>query len=415
MAAALAAATDILDALAGIGDDEMPAGGQMRMLAAGQRGVALLWLGELEEAWKWLSATQAETKQTGLELAELNAVGHRALLMAAQGQVQTAHPLAAAALDLAARRGWTMLAQNVPTYLALALVHLLRGDRSQAQQMVGLRWRPNRWTARRSRCGLCDSFSGNLMSARGQPDAARTALASARPDGTAHESPILRRWQKRARVEVELAAGDPKAALAVVSGADGQVRGVEGRLLAARAHLDLEEPHAAEELLAPAREQVTLPSADPDLAVEAWTLTALAADRMFTEQAATQALNHALSLAERDGIRQPFLDNADPRLHVLLRRHEQAVADSSGLAAELLGTMDRTHRSRPADPLAQPLTAREITVLWALATMASNAEIAEDLVVTVNTVKAHTRALYHKLGVSNRREAVRRARDVGLI
>ena len=42
-------------------------------------------------------------------------------------------------------------------------------------------------------------------------------------------------------------------------------------------------------------------------------------------------------------------------------------------------------------------------------------EIASDLYVSVNTVKAHLRSMYRKLGVSNRREAVERARTVGLL
>lgn len=415
MGAALAAACDVLDGLAGIGDDEMPAGAQMRMLAAGQRGVALLWLDELDEAEKWLSATQEEAGQAGLELAELNAVGHRALLKATQGHLQAAHSLAIAALDLAERRGWTMVAQNVPTYLALALVHLLRGDRDEAQHMVGLGLAAQQVDGEQVPLRALRLVQSRLMAARGQTDAARTALATISRERTDHEPPILRRWHEQARVEVELAAGDPKAALSAVGGANGQAGDVKGRLLAARAHLDLEEPLAAEKLLAPAREQVNLPGFDPDLAVEAWTLTALAADRLFTERLATQAMGHALALAAPDGIRQPFLAQAGTRLQVLLRRHRHDGAESSALAAELLDTMDRTQSTQPTDKLAPPLTARETTILSALATMQSNAEIAEDLVVTVNTVKAHTRSLYHKLGVANRREAVRRARESGLI
>jgi LuxR family maltose regulon positive regulatory protein len=47
--------------------------------------------------------------------------------------------------------------------------------------------------------------------------------------------------------------------------------------------------------------------------------------------------------------------------------------------------------------------------------MKSNAEIAEEYFVSVNTVKAHLKSLYRKLDVDSRRAAVHRARDLGLL
>jgi LuxR family transcriptional regulator, maltose regulon positive regulatory protein len=66
-------------------------------------------------------------------------------------------------------------------------------------------------------------------------------------------------------------------------------------------------------------------------------------------------------------------------------------------------------------PLAfgQRLTEREATILRLLATELSKREIANELFVSVNTVKTHTRAIYRKLGVSSRRDATRRARELG--
>ena len=53
-------------------------------------------------------------------------------------------------------------------------------------------------------------------------------------------------------------------------------------------------------------------------------------------------------------------------------------------------------------------------VLEHLPSMSSNAEIAEEMYVSVNTVKAHLKSLYRKLEVSSRRAAVRRARELNL-
>jgi LuxR family maltose regulon positive regulatory protein len=65
--------------------------------------------------------------------------------------------------------------------------------------------------------------------------------------------------------------------------------------------------------------------------------------------------------------------------------------------------------------MVEHLTERELIVLHYLPTMLKAGEIASDLYVSVNTVKAHLRSMYRKLGVSNRREAVERARTVGLL
>jgi LuxR family transcriptional regulator, maltose regulon positive regulatory protein len=66
-------------------------------------------------------------------------------------------------------------------------------------------------------------------------------------------------------------------------------------------------------------------------------------------------------------------------------------------------------------PLIEPLSDRELEVLQLMATGASNQDIAEALVIAVNTVKRHARNIFDKLGVENRTQAVARARALGLL
>jgi LuxR family maltose regulon positive regulatory protein len=68
-----------------------------------------------------------------------------------------------------------------------------------------------------------------------------------------------------------------------------------------------------------------------------------------------------------------------------------------------------------ATPLVEPLTERELAVLQLLPSMQSNLEIADEMFVSVNTVKVHLKTLYRKLDVPNRRSAVRRSRTLGLL
>jgi predicted ATPase/DNA-binding CsgD family transcriptional regulator len=71
--------------------------------------------------------------------------------------------------------------------------------------------------------------------------------------------------------------------------------------------------------------------------------------------------------------------------------------------------------ARPDRPLVEPLTARELEILSLMAEHLKNREIADRLILSLNTVKWYARQIYGKLGVSGRREAVSRARDLGLL
>ncbi|MDP9373792.1 MAG: response regulator transcription factor, partial [Chloroflexota bacterium] len=69
----------------------------------------------------------------------------------------------------------------------------------------------------------------------------------------------------------------------------------------------------------------------------------------------------------------------------------------------------------PASALPEPLTAREVAVLHLIAVGRSNREIADELFLTVNTVRSYSQQLYGKLGVGSRTQAVARARELGLL
>jgi LuxR family maltose regulon positive regulatory protein len=91
---------------------------------------------------------------------------------------------------------------------------------------------------------------------------------------------------------------------------------------------------------------------------------------------------------------------ADPGvLPKLLKQTEQALASAPRRRLEL----------------AEPLTERELAVLRLLPTRLSNREIGRQLYVSINTVRTHIQAIYRKLGVATRAEAVDMARELGLL
>ena len=68
-----------------------------------------------------------------------------------------------------------------------------------------------------------------------------------------------------------------------------------------------------------------------------------------------------------------------------------------------------------AIPVVEPLTEREQEVLRHVSVMLTTAEIASELYISTNTVKSHIKHICHKLAVTHRGEAVRRARQLQLI
>lgn len=63
----------------------------------------------------------------------------------------------------------------------------------------------------------------------------------------------------------------------------------------------------------------------------------------------------------------------------------------------------------------EPLTRREVEVLALLATHLSQPQIARRIFVSDNTVKSHVKAIYRKLGVASRTDAVARAGELRLV
>lgn len=149
-------------------------------------------------------------------------------------------------------------------------------------------------------------------------------------------------------------------------------------------------------------------------------LQTLAYQALKSEQAGA-CLQRLLPLAEREGYLRLFLDTgiAPDRLFAHL---PDQLKTSTTVRAVLrawrqpsLTTALPSPAERSMHPLAEPLSPREREILGFIANGASNQEIAEMLVITLNTVKRHIRHMLAKLGASNRTQALVQARKIGLI
>jgi LuxR family maltose regulon positive regulatory protein len=158
--------------------------------------------------------------------------------------------------------------------------------------------------------------------------------------------------------------------------------------------------------------------------VQAFLLEAIARDALGDADAARHALERALDLAQPENLLFPFLLDPAPGL---LERHRRLGTAHAILISEILNTLAgaasagalsgttagaQTDRERG---LPEPLSQSEIRVLRYLPTKLSAPEIANELYLSVNTVKTHMRHLYDKLGAHRRHEAVEQARALGLL
>ncbi len=157
------------------------------------------------------------------------------------------------------------------------------------------------------------------------------------------------------------------------------------------------------------------------LALQAW-----AYDLQGRETEALDVLVRALTLARPGGFIRTFADLAPlaKLLNALRRNRKARLAVDKSLDAYLQGILAAMNlvpvqAGSKEDLLVQegmePLTSRELQILHLLDTDLTNKEIARELVVTTETVKLHTKHVYRKLRVNNRRAAVALAKALGLL
>jgi LuxR family maltose regulon positive regulatory protein len=151
-------------------------------------------------------------------------------------------------------------------------------------------------------------------------------------------------------------------------------------------------------------------------AIEVLVLLARARHALGDTPGASTALGEALARAEPDGFVRLFIDEG-PTMAALIRSGDwQGAAERH--ARRVLAGQGATAVVEPVAPapsgLVDELSDRELDVLRLLRSDLSGPEIARELIVSLNTVRTHTKHIYTKLGVNNRREAVRRAGELGL-
>ncbi len=152
------------------------------------------------------------------------------------------------------------------------------------------------------------------------------------------------------------------------------------------------------------------------IVIEIWMLRGLALCALGDIDGAVDAFHRALTQAEPGGYIRLFLNEGQPARELIqkVRAKDKALISYTD---RLLAAWDQADVADSPSPgfLIEPLSRRELEVLRLLATGVTNAELARELVISVNTAKKHVANILRKLDAPNRAKAVRRARDLGLL
>jgi LuxR family maltose regulon positive regulatory protein len=395
-------------------------GGDLRVLALIDLGIAELWTARFAEADRHLEDGIALARQLGRPYLEVTGLAHWAQLVSWRS-----FPLGAKrstqAIELAGRHGWTEEPIVGVAYVALGMAMVALGRLEEAERSLEHAERTVRTEAEPAAGMRLRYARGLLAVVTGRPETALGAFRAAeRLAGLlVNEHTLARRLRSHVLQTLVRLGQTQRVELALTEMAGPERDRAEMRNAVAVLRIAQDDPEAATVALAPVIDG-SAPLMNAHLwDVQAWLLEAIARDALGDTGAARRALERALHLAKPEGLLFPFLLDPAPGL---LERHRRTGTAHAILISEIL---DLLAGRKPAAPsghqtgveqgLREPLSQSEVRILRYLPTKLSVPEIADQLYLSVNTVKTHMRHLYDKLGVHRRHEAVEQARALGLL
>lgn len=379
-----------------------------------QRGSALLAAGELGGAREALRAALDSARDGGHGYVALQSLTQLAGLAAAEGDYGLMVSLAAAADDENARRGWQLTVEAATASVLLAYGALLRADPAECLRQARRAGRVvdgGDPPAMRGLNVLVETLRGAAEFELGDQSAGARRIGAARRAAgdvrlSAEQVALCAVLEHRTALLVGWGTVAADALRWAQTGIPGSA---EVHVLRARAQLALGRRDAAGKIIQPVLDGSVRPVLRW-LAIEAWLLATEIELGTDDVGRARRTLKRAMSVAQLQDVPYPLVFAA-PEITELLTSQLGRLGGPADRFAERVFALRRT---LDVPPMA-PLTSRERAVLRLLPTLRSFDEIAEDLTVSANTVKTHVRAIYTKLGVTKRRDAVAVALERGLL
>jgi LuxR family maltose regulon positive regulatory protein len=419
-------------ALGELGEDEW-----MLASLAGERLAVAEWLrGRLDEAEHAIASRAAGFRAAGEPTMAAWGGYYLGLVQRAQGRLDAAVQTYRQVLEITALPGRPALPAAGIAFVGLAEVAYQRNDLDAALHHLTEGIALCRQVIYTPPLATGLAALAWIRQARGDPAGALEAMADAERAGPGTAVTSLLNPVPAQRARLLLAQGQVTAAAewaadrGLSPGDEPPYSREPEYLVLARVLLAQQEPGPALALLERLRAAAAAQSRIGSI-IEIGALQALALAAVGEQDSAAETAAQALALGCPQGYVRVFADEGASMQALLTRlvagqRDRQAAPRAAGLgclAAVLRafgGPGQAPAQPRNAAPAAAPglidqLTARELEILVLLATGAPNPRIAEELVVTLDTVKKHVTHILGKLGAANRTEAVTRARQLGLI
>jgi LuxR family maltose regulon positive regulatory protein len=267
---------------------------------------------------------------------------------------------------------------------------------------------------------ICELFLARLKLAQG--DVAGAAEMLAQTDQSVHLNNFVHRIPEIMAAQVMVLLKQGKLAAAADLAQKFQLPVSQARVLLAQ-----NDPSAALAVLEPWRRQMD-EKGWADEMLKAMVLQVVAFYVSGEKDQALHLIYEALAMAEPGGLIRLFVDEGLPMAQLVseaaARGHMPeytgkllaafgAVKQKSRPRSEVPSALPAEHRQ--SEPLIEPMSQRELTILQLIAQGLSNREIGVRLFLALDTVKGHNRKIFDKLQVHSRTEAVARARELGLL
>jgi LuxR family maltose regulon positive regulatory protein len=396
---------------------EVALSSELRTVALMNLGIVELWTLDLVAAEKHLEEAAGLARRTGRPYLEIGCLAHL-------GYAANTHSFAEQtkrcrqAITLAESNGWGDSRVIAPALAILGARLTWVGEYDEAEQLLERAERALRSDIEPATSLLWHLARGALHAARGEWDRTLERLRSAEQMQTLLVSaqglaPHVRALLNVARVRLGMLEEAVESVASIEDEAEPCAESLVSLALVRHAQ---GRPQEAIDALAP-----VLDGAAPVIhemaaftTAQAQMVAASAWMELGDRRASEEAVELALALAEPERLVLPFAITPGREL---LERHPRHATAHAALLTDILDILDKGSAAAQsaAVKLAEPLSPSELRVLGYLPMNLSSPEIADELILSVNTVKTHLRHIYDKLGAHDRSGAVRIARELGLL